>query len=93
MQTISIPYTAGIAGASFTCGQPINIHDAYKDVRFNNAVDKQTGYVTKTILCMPIKNINGKCIGITQVINKRKGVFTELDEEILSSFSAQGAFF
>jgi adenylate cyclase len=90
IQAITIPYTAGIAGAVFTSGESINIHDAYKDPRFNEAVDKQTGYVTKTILCMPIKNIHGECIGVTQLINKRKGVFSLEDELILSSFSAQG---
>lgn len=68
----------------------INIHDAYKDSRFNPAVDKQTGYVTRTILCMPIKSILGECIGVTQMINKQKGVFSAEDEMILSSFSSQG---
>ena len=90
VQTISIPYTAGIAGAAFTSGSPINIHDAYKDSRFNPEVDRQTGYVTRTMLCMPIKNIHGECIGVTQMINKRKGVFSASDEMILSSFSVQG---
>ncbi|KAI8905955.1 GAF and PAS/PAC sensor-containing adenylate/guanylate cyclase [Gorgonomyces haynaldii] len=91
VQTISIPYTTGVAGASFTKGEPVNIHDAYKDSRFNPEVDRQTGYVTRTILCMPIKNIHGECIGVTQMINKRKGVFSAADEMILSSFSAQAA--
>lgn len=91
VQTISIPYTAGIAGAVFSTGTHINITDAYRDERFNPEVDKQTGYVTRTILCMPIKNIRGECIGVTQMINKRKGVFSLEDESMLSSFSAQAA--
>ena len=71
----------------------MNIRDAYKDSRFNPEVDRQTGYVTRTILCMPIKNMNGDCIGVTQMINKKTGVFTSEDEMILSSFSAQGKYF
>jgi adenylate cyclase len=91
VQEIRIPSNAGIAGAVFTSGIPINIHDAYKDSRFNPEVDKQTGYVTKTILCMPIKNILGECIGVTQMINKQRGVYSAEDEMILSSFSSQAA--
>jgi ribose 5-phosphate isomerase RpiB len=39
---------------------------------------------------MPIKNIDGKCIGVMQLINKLKGVFDAECEEVLSSFSTQG---
>lgn len=71
--------------------ESINIKDAYKDSRFNPEVDRQTGYNTKTILCMPIKNMSGECIGVTQMINKKDGIFTLDDEHLLSSFSAQAA--
>ncbi|KAH9245686.1 hypothetical protein BASA81_016822 [Batrachochytrium salamandrivorans] len=91
LQEIRIPRNAGIAGAVFMSGQPINIPDAYKDERFNPAVDKQTDYRTRNILCMPIKNIHGESIGVTQMINKKTGAFTIEDEKILSSFSAQAA--
>jgi adenylate cyclase len=91
VQSIAIPYTAGIAGAVFSSGEAVNIHDAYLDSRFNPEVDKQTGYRTKTILCMPIKNIHGESIGVTQMINKKRGMFTSEDEHILNSFSAQAA--
>lgn len=43
----------GIAGIVATSGQILNITDAYKDDRFNRGVDQVTGYVTKSILCMP----------------------------------------
>ena len=73
-----------------TRAESVNIRDAYKDSRFNPEVDKQTGYVTKTILCMPITTMNGEVIGVTQMINKKNGIFTGDDEQLLSSFSAQG---
>lgn len=73
--------------------ESVNIRDAYKDSRFNPEVDKQTGYVTKTILCMPITTMNGEVIGVTQMINKKAGIFTGDDEQLLSSFSAQGIGF
>ncbi|KAJ3327910.1 hypothetical protein HDU76_010904 [Blyttiomyces sp. JEL0837] len=91
MQEIRIPITAGIAGFVFMSGESVNIPDAYSDSRFNPEVDRQTGYVTRNILCMPIKNISGESIGVTQMINRRQRAFDIDDEKILGSFSAQAA--
>jgi adenylate cyclase len=86
---IRLPNTAGIAGAVFTTGQAINIPFAYADLRFNPAFDKRTGYFTRSILCVPIVNKNGKVIGVTQVLNKKGGPFTGEDEKRLKVFTAQ----
>jgi adenylate cyclase len=86
---IRLPNTAGIAGAVFTTGQAINIPYAYADLRFNPSFDKRTGYFTRSILCVPIVNKNGKTIGVTQVLNKRGGPFTAEDEKRLKVFTAQ----
>ena len=86
---IRIPAAQGIAGTVFTSGQIANIQDAYKDPRFNQEVDKSTGYKTATILCMPIVNKAGQKLGVTQVLNKRGGVFTAKDEDRLAAFTAQ----
>ena len=40
----------GIAGAAFLTGQSIIVHDAYADPRFNSDIDRETGFVTKTVL-------------------------------------------
>ncbi|NDJ11782.1 MAG: GAF domain-containing protein [Acidobacteriia bacterium] len=86
---IRLPNTAGIAGAVFTSGQVINIPYAYADLRFNPAFDKKTGYFTRSILCVPIVNKAGKRIGVTQVLNKKGGPFTDQDEKRLKVFTAQ----
>ncbi|KAJ3081280.1 hypothetical protein HK102_002460, partial [Quaeritorhiza haematococci] len=91
MKEIRLSATSGIAGYVFTSGESVNIPDAYKDSRFNPDVDKQTGYVTRNMLCMAIKNNMGQAIGVAQMINKREGVFSMEDEKILSSFGAQAA--
>ncbi len=80
---IRFPADKGLAGHVAQTGQPINIKDAYSDGRFNKEIDKQTGYTTKTILCMPIKNLNQEIIGVFQVLNKLNGVFNEEDEDLL----------
>jgi adenylate cyclase len=86
---IRIPDTQGIAGAVFQSGVSENIGDPYADPRFNQAVDKATGFVTESILCVPIINKAGVRIGVAQVLNKRGGAFTSKDEARLRAFSAQ----
>ena len=86
---IRFPNTEGIAGLVFTTGQAVNIPHAYADLRFNPAFDKRTGYFTRSILCVPIVNKAGKTIGVTQVLNKEGGPFTDEDEKRLKVFSAQ----
>ncbi len=90
-QEIRFPAHLGIAGKVFTSGETINIPDAYADPRFNKEIDRKTGYRTKNILCMPVVNRTGKTIGVTQVLNRRVGVFTRVDEKKLKTFSAQAA--
>jgi signal transduction histidine kinase len=81
----------GIAGHVATTGERLNIPEAYDDPRFNKEVDRQTGYRTRTILCVPVRNKEGAIVGVLQVLNKRAGVFTPADEEMLDALSAQAA--
>ena len=77
----------GIAGTVAETGETLNVHDAYKDPRFNSTIDEQTGYTTRNILCMPIC-IRDQVIGVVQMINKIGGpVFTNEDEEAFEMFS------
>ena len=86
---IRLPNSMGIAGAVFTSGKTVNIPYAYADLRFNPAFDKKTGYFTRSILCVPIINKDGKTIGVTQALNKSGGPFTKEDETRLKAFTAQ----
>ena len=56
---LRFPNDAGIAGSVFRTGQSVNIPYAYADLRFNPAVDKQTGYFTRSMLCSPVRNKDG----------------------------------
>lgn len=76
----------GIAGQVATTGGILNIPDAYRDERFNRGVDQVTGYVTKTILCMPVF-IRSTIIGVVQMVNKKRGLFTKEDEEAFETFA------
>jgi adenylate cyclase len=88
---IRFPSHLGIAGSVFTTGHTVNIPDAYDDPRFNQEVDKKTGYHTSSILCMPVINKKGVTIGVVQVLNRKGGPFTREDERRLKAFSAQAS--
>ncbi|XP_046859882.1 probable 3',5'-cyclic phosphodiesterase pde-5 [Xenia sp. Carnegie-2017] len=83
---IRFPKSKGVAGYVATSGETLNITEAYKDKRFNREIDLQTGYTTKTLLCMPIF-IRGNIIGVVQMVNKKKGVFTAEDEHSFQTFA------
>ncbi|CAG9827483.1 unnamed protein product [Diabrotica balteata] len=86
-EEIKIPLGTGIVGYVAQSGEPVNIPDAYQDKRFNQEVDNRTGYRTKSLLCMPIKDTNGDVIGVAQVINKvGEQPFTKTDEEVFSKY-------
>ncbi|RZT10909.1 adenylate cyclase [Duganella sp. CF402] len=80
----------GIAGHVFTTGEPVIIADAYADARFNRSIDEQTGFVTRNILCVPIKTFKGEIIGVSQTLNKRRGKFTRNDLQLLEALTTQG---
>ncbi|KAB2881363.1 SpoIIE family protein phosphatase [bacterium] len=77
----------GIAGFVAQTGKKIILKDAYKDPRFNPDFDKKTGYVTKSILCMPMKNRKGQMIGVFQILNKKTGFFNVDDTKFLDTLS------
>ena len=88
VKELRIPADKGLAGHVVQTGETINIKDAYKDERFNQNVDKKTGYRTKTILCMPIKNFNQEIIGVFQVLNKFDESFSIDDEDLLVAIAS-----
>ncbi len=68
--TLRMPLGKGIAGTVATTGEVINVSNAYKDSRFNQDIDKNTGYKANAILTMPIKTASGGVIAVVQFINK-----------------------
>jgi len=82
-QEIRFDADKGFAGYAVKTGETIRIKDAYKDSRFNKEIDKNTGYRTYNLLCMPMRNIKFEIIGAFQVLNKQSGDFTDADEDIL----------
>ena len=84
----------GIAGHVFQSGKGLVVKDAYKDARFNQGVDQQTGYRTRSIACAPIRTVRGEIIGVVEVLNrkgKKDAHFTRLNLQLLEAMATQGA--
>ena len=82
----------GIAGWVAANEQPLLITDAYKDARFNPDFDKETGFRTRSVLCIPLR-FKEKLIGVATVLNKGDGegagVFDDEDLEIFEHLCDQ----
>ncbi|MCE5280228.1 MAG: GAF domain-containing SpoIIE family protein phosphatase [Planctomycetaceae bacterium] len=89
LDEIRIPARAGIAGSTVTSGQTVNVPDAYADDRFNRDVDKQTGFRTRSILSLPLKDYQSQLVGVLQVLNKRARPFDDDDVTLAQALAAQ----
>jgi len=85
---IRVALGVGIAGTVAKTRALINIGDAYADPRFDSTFDKQTGYRTRSILCLPLIGNGDSLVGVIQVLNKRdRETFDKIDESLLAGLS------
>lgn len=81
---IRFPMTKGLSGHCAMTGERLLVNDPYNDERFNRQIDKDTGFVTRNILCEPVKSRNSTVLGVLQMVNKKGGdEFTELDSDVM----------
>ncbi len=92
VQEIRMPLGVGIAGYVAKTGEMINLEDAYKSPIFDPSTDKITGYKTRSVLCIPLKDKNYKVIGALQALNKKwEGAFSFNDEWLFKSYGSCAA--
>jgi PAS domain S-box-containing protein len=82
-----LPPGQGVAGWSAQEGRPVLVPDVRQDARFYSQVDQETGFVTRSALCVPLI-AKDRVIGVVEVLNKRTGIFSEYDLSLLSSLAA-----
>ncbi len=109
----TMPLTeTSIAGYVALSGQPVNVADAYNlapgsPYKFPRSFDEQSGYRTKSMLVVPMRDHQDKVIGVVQLINKKRDAktvlrpvslveqtvipFTSVDEELVTSLASQAA--
>ena len=81
----------GVAGYVAETGESLLINDVALDARFDSSTDKRTGFVTRNMLCVPLKNPEGELMGALQAINRRSGEFSGADLSYIESFAALAA--
>src|SRR5437764_1153829 len=81
----------GIAGQAALTGNTINVQDAYSDPRFYGAIDGQTGYRTRNLLAVAVRNQKGEIVGAFETLNKRLGPFNSQDEDLLAKLASHAA--
>jgi sigma-B regulation protein RsbU (phosphoserine phosphatase) len=87
---IRLPMTKGIAGWVACQGSPVRLENAYDDARFEPEVDRQLGFRTGRLLCLPIRNEDNAIVGVLQLLNKKEP-FTDEDEAFIDTLSTHVA--
>jgi phosphoserine phosphatase len=89
VEEIRFPADRGIAGATIQGGRTIHVPDAYADPRFNREIDRQTGFRTREIVSVPLRDHDGQLVAVLQVLNKRGGAFRDADIALAETLAAQ----
>ena len=78
----------GIAGWVAEHGESVLVPDVTKDPRFSKRADKKSKFVTRSIVCVPLKT-KGKTHGVLQLVNKVEvdGSFSEEDRLLLTTLA------
>lgn len=84
---ISFSIDEGLAGVVARTKKPYLTPDAYKDSNFKSEFDLKSGYLTRSVLGVPMLNLKGDLIGVIQLINKLEGPFDEDDLATLESIA------
>ena len=98
LATIEVSVGQGIAGHVAKTGRAARVADAYADARFDRSWDEQSGFRTRSILAVPLKDYQGGTVGVLQVLNKRSSdgrpsQFTTQDRRLLSTLATHAAVF
>ena len=90
-ETIRFDSRLGIAGAVLVSGKNIIVEDAYNSPLFYPSIDSKTGFQTRNVLSVPLRNIRREIIGVFQVLNKSEGKFTSEDEQLVETLALHAA--
>jgi Nif-specific regulatory protein len=90
-ETIRFDSRLGIAGAVMVSGKTMVVEDAYKSPLFYPSIDSQTGFHTRNVLSVPMRNARREIMGVFQVLNKKEGKFMPEDEQFVEAMASQAA--
>ncbi|MDA0659234.1 MAG: sigma-54-dependent Fis family transcriptional regulator [Planctomycetota bacterium] len=89
-QELRVADHLGVVGAVLRSGEPcrVNAEDSHE---INREVDQKLGFVTRNLVCVPLRMPSGKCLGAFELINKRSGDFSSEDTEALVDLAHHAA--
>jgi len=90
-EDLRVPMHRGVVGYVARTGQPLRLKDVYNDPRFDRTVDQRTGYRTKSLLTMAVRNQQRAVLAVLQALNKASGPFDENDEARMVQFCQEAA--
>jgi signal transduction histidine kinase len=91
VKPFSVPMEGSIAGTVVQENKPLLIQDARNDPRWYQNVDAASGFVTRSIIAVPMQ-VHGQVIGVLEALNKRGGVqMTWDDVQVLTTLANQAA--
>jgi Nif-specific regulatory protein len=91
MEELRVPLSQGVAGHVARTGETVNLPSADGDDRFWKDVDEQTGYTTRSMLAVPLDDVDGQRLGVVQLLNRHDGPFTDQDEARVRELTRQAA--
>ncbi|HWQ12631.1 MAG TPA: GAF domain-containing protein [Roseiflexaceae bacterium] len=102
LREVTVPVGQGIIGHVVATGETVMVEDVSKDTRHYQQIDERSGFVTRSILCVPLRaprivlgpdrgDVAPRIIGGAQALNKRDGVFTQDDIALFEMFASQAA--
>ncbi|MRR15017.1 MAG: GAF domain-containing protein [Deltaproteobacteria bacterium] len=87
IKNLKIRRDEGIAGHVFEHGVPVIVNDAKHHPQYSPAFDHETGFTTRTILCVPLIS-RSRVTGVITLLNKTEGIFDETDEKLMQSIAS-----
>ena len=83
IEGLSVPHGSGVVGRSVAHDRIEIVENAYEDKSFFKQADATSGFVSRSILCAPMR-VGAKRIGAVEVLNKKNGrPFDAKDENML----------
>jgi len=90
LKTMSLAVGEGIAGWVAQTRSPAVVNDARQDPRFAAEFDRTSGFVTRSVLCVPMV-YHDEFVGVIEVLNRRSGPYTAEHAGLLSNLAAFAA--
>ena len=89
LDEIRLPLGTGIAGHVMATGQSLLLGDAYTDSHFHPNIDRMSGFVTRSMIAVPLKHVSGRILGVVEVLNRKTNVFTGDDLALVEAVATQ----